>query len=220
VRPRELYACAGPQGLGDVELVALLLGTGSAGRCTLSIAGDLVDRFGGLAGLAQAEPTALQGVPGVGPARAVRVHAALEAGRRATTGAGVRPDPVITPDEAVSWLRPALVGLPHEELHALYLDRRGRPLARRLLTRGSDGFTVVDPRQIFRPAVALGAVSVILAHNHPSGDPTPSAMDREVTRRTTRAGGVLGIQLADHLVFGGEAWVSMAAEGLVGGSWG
>ena len=219
MRPRERYASGGPDGLGDVELVALLLGTGAAGRSTLCIAGDLVSRFGGLRGLARAEPAELQGVPGVGQARAVRVHAALEVGRRAQVEGGARPEPVLTPDDAARWLRPALADLPHEELHGLYLDRRGRPLARRLLTRGSDGFTVVDPRQVFRPAVALGAVSVVLAHNHPSGDPTPSAMDREVTRRAGKAGAVIGVQLVDHLVVGGTQWRSLAEDGVIDGPW-
>lgn len=219
MRAREAYACSGPSALGDVELVALLLGTGAAGRSTLAIAGDLVDAFGGLAGLARAEPAALQRVSGVGLARAVRLHAGLEAGRRAQAGRGDRPDPVCTPNDAAEWLRPALAALPHEELHALYLDRRGRPVARRLLTRGSDGFTVVDPRQVYRPAVALGALSVVLAHNHPSGDPTPSAMDREVTRRTRKAGTVIGVQLVDHIVVAGVEWTSMAQQGLVSGGW-
>lgn len=193
----------------------MLLGSGVAGRSVLAIAGQLLDSFGGLSGLARAEPAELLAVPGVGLARAVRLHAALEAGRRATRGQAERPDPVRAPDDAVSWLAPALRGLPHEELHALYLDRRHRPLALRCLTRGSDGLTVVDPRQVFRPAVGLGAAAVVLAHNHPSGDPTPSTMDREVTRRTVKAGEVLGVSLIDHLVIGGSDWVSLAAEGVV-----
>ncbi len=215
MRPRERYACHGPSDLGDVELVALLLGTGAAGRPALAIAAELLERFDGLDGLALAEPGALRGVPGVGLARAVRLHAALEAGRRALARQGRRPARVADPDQAAAWLRPGLAGLPHEELHALYLDRRHRPLARRRLSQGSDGLTVVDPRQVYRPAVGLGATAVVLAHNHPSGDPTPSAMDREVTRRTQRAGEVLGVALVDHLVVGHDRYVSLAREGVV-----
>lgn len=88
-------------------------------------------------------------------------------------------------------------------------------MAHRRLTHGSDAFTVVEPRQVFRYAVGLGASAVILAHNHPSGDPTPSAQDREVTTRVARAGALLGLPLLDHLVAGDGAWVSLAAEGLL-----
>lgn len=212
---RERYALLGPSGVGDVELVALLLGTGSAGRSALEIAADLLQRHGGLRELAEAEPEVLaREVPGMGLARAVRVHAALEAGRRANRQRR-SPDPIRTPRDAARLLTPSLAGQVVEELHALYLDRGLRVVAQRTLTRGSDGLTVVDPRQVFRPAVQLGAVHVVLAHNHPSGDPTPSAMDREVTRRVHRAGQVLGVSLVDHLVIADGGWRSLAEEQVV-----
>ena len=97
----------------------------------------------------------------------------------------------------------------------MFLDRRRRPLAIRCLTRGSDGFTVVDPRQILRVAVELGATGIILAHNHPSGGPTPSEHDRTVTRRVARAGDLLGVRLLDHLIVGHEGYRSLAEEGLL-----
>jgi len=215
MQARERYASQGPGEVGDVELVALLLGTGSGGRSALTIAADVLHRTGGLGGLAATEPDALaREVPGIGLARAVRLHAAVEAGRRSLRARAL-PTRVQTPDLAATLMRPGLAGLSVEELHALYLDRGLRPLALRVLTRGSDGLTVVDPRQVYRPAVALGAVHVVLAHNHPSGDPTPSAMDREVTRRVHRAGQVLGITLVDHLVIVVDAWRSLAQEGVL-----
>jgi DNA repair protein RadC len=115
----------------------------------------------------------------------------------------------------VALLAGPLRALEHEELHALYLDRRNRPMAVRALTRGSDAFTIVDPRQVFRPAVRLGALAVILAHNHPSGDPSPSPADLEVTRRVDRAGKVLGIRLLDHLVITAGAETSIAERGVL-----
>lgn len=223
MQPRERYIVHGPEELGDIELVALLLGTGAGGRSALSISADLVSRFGGLRGLARAEPDRLRTIPGVGLARAVRLHAALEAGRRAHVVPLPTSPVVSSPAEAAAVLLPRVRHLPVEELHALYLDRRNRLLGARRLTRGSDGFTVVDPKQVFRPAVELGAAGVLMAHNHPSGDPTPSAMDREVTRRTASAGKVLGVRLLDHLVLAGERWTSLAEQGCIpdpGGSFG
>ena len=106
-------------------------------------------------------------------------------------------------------------GLVQEQLHALYLDRRRYPVALRRLTQGSDRYTVVDPRQIFRTAMGVGASAVILAHNHPSGDPAPSEQDCHVTERVARAGETLDIVLLDHLVVGHRGYRSMAEEGLL-----
>jgi DNA repair protein RadC len=215
MRPRERYAQWGPTGFGDAELLALSLGTGAGGQTALEIAAGLLDQFGGVLGVARAHASELEQVVGVGPARAIRLHAALELGRRTLRTPEDPPAPVRSPEDAHAHLAPALSGLADEELHALYLDRRRRPLARRMLTRGSDGFTVVDPRQVYRSAIGLGACAVILAHNHPSGDPTPSAQDRDVTRRVAAAGRVLGVALLDHLVIGDPGFRSLAQEGAL-----
>lgn len=204
------YGQQDPSTLGELELLSLLLGSDGP-----ALAGALLGRFGSVGRMATAEVDDLMAVPGLGPRRAARVHAALQLGRRARR---VPEDkaPVGDVAGALRWLRPGLVGLAHEELHALYLDRRRRPLAVRTLTRGSDRFTVVDPRQIFRPAVAVAASAVILAHNHPSGDPTPSAQDQEVTRRVAAAGHMLGVELVDHLVIGEPGHRSMREAGCLG----
>lgn len=171
---------------------------------------------GGLKALLAAEASAWACAPGVGPATARRLHAAVQLGAQAARL--VRPEGTVIdgPAAAAAQLGPPVQGLHHEELHALYLDRRRRLLAHRRLTVGSDRYTVVDPPQVFRPAVALGAAAVVLGHNHPSGDPTPSPQDREVTRRVAEAGRVLGIELVDHLVLAEGAWVSLAARGELG----
>lgn len=205
---RENYGLRGPEGFSDEGLVALVLGVEEQD------AGEVVQRFGSLAGLADAQPLALVG-PGIGQARAVRLHAALALARRLQSPSTSARQRVTTPEQALGWLRPAMAGLLVEELHALYLDRRRNVVACRRLSRGSDGFTVVDPRQVFRPAVHLGAQAVVLAHNHPSGDPSPSPQDIDITQRLVAAGTVLGVSLLDHLVLGGERYVSMAAMGEV-----
>ncbi len=214
--PRERYLLAGPEGAGESDLLALLLGTGAGGRTARVIASELLDRFGGLRGLATAPPGALAAVRGVGPARAVRLHAGIALGQRARADTPPTVTPVLDAHDAARWFTPALEGLDHEELHALYLDRRGRPLAYRRLTAGSDAATVVDPRQILRPAVELGATSLIIGHNHPSGDPEPSPEDIRVTRALASAGKVLGVALRDHLVVGGGRWVSLGSRGEMG----
>lgn len=212
--PRERYEAEGPCGFGDIELLALVLSTGTAGRSAVQIAASLLDRFGGLAGVAGRQPHELRTVPGVGQERAVRLHASLEAGRRAVKQE-LTGEPVTNSIQAWRMLEPGLRGRREEELHALFLDRRRRPVARRRLTRGSDSYTVVDPRHVYRVAVGVGASAVILAHNHPSGDPSPSPQDRRITDRVARAGQVLGIPLLDHLVIGAGTFRSLAEEGTL-----
>ena len=213
MRPRERYDHEGPARFGDTELLALAIGTGTASYTTRVIAAGLLDRFGSLDDMALADPRELAEVPGLGRASAVRLHAALEVGRRSMRSPPQSDAPVLTPAQAAAHLQPGLSGLADEQLHALYLDRRRRPMGLRHLTTGSDRYTVVDPRQIFRPALRVGAHAVVLAHNHPSGDPEPSTQDEEVTRRCATAGRVLGIAVLDHIVVGGTSWTSLAERG-------
>lgn len=211
---RETFAAMGGANLTDEQLVALVLGTGTRGASALDVARSLLGVTEGLRGLREAEPHELAAVRGLGMARAVRLAAALQLGRRALEQHQEHL-PCTNPDQAFALLGPALQGLDHEELHGLFVDRRRAPIARRLITRGSHAFTIVDPRQIFRRALKLGASGVILAHNHPSGDPTPSASDRDVTERVARAGRIVGIPLLDHLVVGAGRWRSLAQDGLI-----
>jgi len=151
-------------------------------------------------------------VVGLGQARAVRIHAACSLAQRASRS---RRPGIRVVDASTAWrvLRPGLEHLEHEELHALYLDRGGRVLHLRRLTVGNDALTIVDPRQVLRPAVQLSASSVVVAHNHPSGDPTPSREDREVTARLAHAARIVGVRLLDHLVLGAGRFVSLAEQG-------
>ena len=215
MQARERYTLLGPEGFGDGELLSLILGTGTPGQPVAEISRNLLDRFGGMGGLAQAPPSALVGVPGVGPARAVRIHAALQAGGRAARRLPREAPTLNTPERAWRWLRPGLEAQPVEELHALFLDRRSRLICSRLITRGSEAHTIVEPRQLFRIALQLSATALVVAHNHPSGDPTPSVQDREVTQRLASVGQVVGIPLLDHLVIGAGTYSSLAALGMI-----
>ena len=215
MRARERYAQQGPDRFPDDELLALVIGLGDAQRSNLDIARDLLARFGDLRGALDAPVDGLMRVPGLGLARAVRVHAALHVGHRAGRPRAVHSGPLITPEDSLAVLQPLMSGLLVEELHGLYLDRRSRLLNHRVLTRGSDDCTIVDPRQVFRPAVQMGVCSVIVAHNHPSGDPTPSTQDIGSTRRLVAAGRLIGVELVDHLILGQDSWVSLRAEGVL-----
>lgn len=207
--PRERYLLTGPDAAGHEDLLALVIGTGAGGRSARSIAGDLLERFGGLPGIVNASPNAIAEVRGVGPARAARIHAGMVLGQRARVDARLDDKPIQNAAAAARWFLPALEGLDHEELHALYLDRRARPIGYRRVSVGCDRFTIVDPRQILRPAVELGASSLVVAHNHPSGEPEPSPEDIRATQALSAAAKILGLQLLDHLVVAGVGWTSL-----------
>jgi DNA repair protein RadC len=210
--PRDRYTRTDGDGFGDLELLALVLGTGTATRTPRAIAADLLDRFGGPAGIAAAPVHALALTHGVGPARAVRIHAACRLSRRAAPRGTRR---VRSASDAWLALRSTLEGLLHEELHALYLDGGSRVRLHRRLSVGTARFTFVDPPSVLGPALACGASAILVAHNHPGGDPEPSAADLESTRRLALAAQAVGVPLLDHLVIGDGCYVSLAERGLL-----
>lgn len=212
-RPRERLRHAGPRHLALGELLAILVGSGSAGRSARQIADRLAAHAeGSLARLAAMDVRELESVAGVGEATACRVAAALELGRRAAA-AEVEPGaPVRGPDDVFRRMGPRLRDLPQEEFHALLLNTRHKVVREVLVTRGILDASLIHPREVFRPAVAEGAAGVILVHNHPSGDPTPSPEDRAVTRQLGAAGRALGIPVVDHVVVGRGRYVSLSSE--------
>ncbi|GDX82345.1 hypothetical protein LBMAG42_41560 [Deltaproteobacteria bacterium] len=197
------YARFGPEGLGDADLLSLVLGNRPA-------ADTLLDRFGTAAALLAASPAAL--ADAVGQARATRLHAALALARRAAAGAPPRPT-VRSPSDAAAWLVPRLTGLDHEELHALFLDARSCVIALRRMSQGSPDHTLFDVRHVLGETVRVGARALIVGHNHPSGEVEPSGDDLLVTRRLAEGAALLGVDLQDHLVVAGPRWTSMAERG-------
>jgi DNA repair protein RadC len=207
-----------PAMLSDADLIATLLQGTTGTRDALDVANQLLVSCRGNVDALTRSRAYTQEV-GLGPAGKARLLAAAELYRRATYRAMAQDRmldrPITTASDVVDLLRTMAFG-DSENLVGLYLDRRRRFIHGRVLTVGSDAFTVVDPRQIFRPAIEFSASAVILAHNHQSGDPTPSMQDREVTRRTNAAGKVLGVALLDHIVLGsGYRWSSLAEEGAL-----
>lgn len=211
-RPRERMLRLGPDALSDAELVALLLGSGRRGSSVLDVARELLAAHGGLHGLSRAAPALLSGaagVPGVGPAKATRVVAALALARRFGTSTDRRAT-VRTPADVARVAGPVLSGLPPGRLAVVACDRANRVLTT-LVVPGVDAHADPPPvREVLTEALRAGAVAVALAHRHPDGDPAPRAADTATTRALTEAAGRCGLRVLDHLVLSPEAWASTA----------
>ena len=211
--PRERLRRVGVRNLSLTELLVLLVGSGGAAGSARLVAIRLSEFFGGsLSRLAALDVASLERVPGVGTATAARIAAALELGRRAAIDDGGPIDHVRGPADVFALMGPRLRDVAQEEFHALLLNARHRVVREVLVTRGTVDASLIHPREVFRPAVSEGASGVILVHNHPSGDPTPSAEDRAVTRQLAEAGRALGIPVLDHVVVGRSRYVSLACE--------
>lgn len=215
-RPRERLRDRGARELSNRELVAILVGSGGRVGSAVTIAERVLAAVqGSVRRLAAVEGAALESVEGVGAATAARILAALELGRRAAAEVSERDgEPVIRgPADVHRRVGPRLRDLRQEEFHVLLLDTRHRVRREVLVTRGTLDCSLIHPREVFRLAVLEGAAGVILVHNHPSGDPTPSPEDRAVTRQLADAGRAVGIPVLDHVVIGDGRWASLAEEG-------
>lgn len=212
-RPREKLQQSGAETLGDNELLAILLGVGTRGRTALDVANELLTTGGGLRGLARLGRDELARAHGIGDARAARVQAAIELGRR-TLWRGPEARPCFnTPREAAEYLLPQYGNHPVERFGVLLVDTRHRLVRTRILSVGSLDASVVHPREVFREAIVGGAAAVVLFHNHPSGDPTPSRDDLALTRRLLTAGDLIGIDVIDHIVLADARYASMREMG-------
>jgi DNA repair protein RadC len=208
-RPRERLRDFGAGALSNQELVAILLRSGIAGDSALSVAGRLLRDFDGLLGLRRAAFGELAGARAVGEAKAAQIHAALELGvRLASMSAGERPV-VKSPEDAANLVMAEMSLLDQEELWVVPLDSRNHVLCVTKLYRGSTHTTQVRMGEVFRDAIRLTAVAMVVVHNHPSGDPTPSSNDVSMTKMLNQAGKLLDIEIVDHLVIGGGRYVSM-----------
>ena len=215
-RPRARMLRLGPGSLSNEELLALLLGTGIRGESALDRARSLLATRGGLVGLSGVSTEELSGERGIGPARASAIAAAIELARRlpseTLSGRDLLNDPRLVKD----YLRATQADDSQERTGALYLNARNRLLKNDPdIYRGTLDRAVVEPREILRRALVGKAAAVILYHNHPSGDPTPSREDREFTRRLASASEAVGVRLLDHIVVGRDGCVSFREAGLL-----
>lgn len=212
-RPREKLERLGASALGDNELLALVLGSGSRGRDVLDVSNAVLDQRGGLYGLTRSTAADLRTIPGVGAARAAQVLAAVELGRRTLMRTHADRPRLNTPRQLASHLLPQHGSRPVEQFGIVLLDTKHRLIQIRLVSSGSLDSTVAHPREVFRDAIAGRAAAIVLFHNHPSGDPRPSADDVALTARLVEAGQVIGIDVLDHLILADQRYYSFAEAG-------
>lgn len=212
-RPREKLVRLGPAALGDNELLAAIVGSGSRGRPALDLANALLAACGGVHGLTRTSHDDLRRLHGVGIARAAQVLAAVELGRRTLRRREAERDPLTSPADVASLLLPQFGAHRVERFGIVLLDTRHRLLRTTLLTVGSADCSVVHPRDVFREAANAAAAAIVLFHNHPSGDPTPSEEDARLTRRMVLAGEIMGVPVLDHLVLADARYYSFREAG-------
>ena len=209
-RPRERLATYGARHLSNTELIAILLRTGSAGENVISQSSRLLSRFDGLRGLGKATYADLCAERGISEAKSCQILAALELGRRFVSLAPEERATINCPEDVVNLLSAEMSALEQEHLRVLLLNTRNEVMGIEEIYIGNVNSSVVRPAEVFRPGIRANATSLIVVHNHPSGDPTPSGADVSITRDLVDAGKLLGMDLLDHLVIGsGQRYVSM-----------
>jgi DNA repair protein RadC len=214
-RPRERLTRLGPHTLSDRDLLALVLGHGTSRLAAPDIAAALLTEAGGVHGFSRVSAGRLARVPGVGAAQASRVLAAVELGRRTLMRPPRVRRPLDSPDAIAQFLLPRYGAHATERFGVLLLDARHRYLRTHIVGEGAIDAVVIRPRDVFREATIAGASAIVLFHNHPSGDPSPSANDVRLTRRLIDAGELVGIDVLDHLVLADSSYCSLRHAGLV-----
>jgi DNA repair protein RadC len=211
-RPREKLQRSGVAALGDNELMAIILASGSREYGALELANRILERAGGLHALARRAPDELC-VPGVGAARAAQIVAAVELGRRTLIRTALERPQYHTPQQLASYLLPQYGAASVEQFGIVMLDTKHRLIRVKVVAVGSLDSAVVYPREVFREATTASAAAIVLFHNHPSGDPTPSKDDLLLTYRMLRAGDIMGIDVIDHLILADQRYYSLAEAG-------
>ncbi|MBN1895207.1 DNA repair protein RadC [bacterium] len=215
-RPREKLLKQGAGGLTDAELLALFIGSGTGGVTAVDLARSLLTEHGGLEHLAALGIAELSRFKGIGAARGARILAAFEIGRRAQVPRAGKAFKISGPGDVASRLMPVFRDARQEEFHVLLLDSGNRVIRDAAISKGTLNASLVHPREVFKTAIDHLAAGVVLAHNHPSGEPAPSAEDRAVTRQIVEAGKTMGIPVLDHVIIAGDRFYSFAQEGLIG----
>ena len=214
-RPRELLFLNGPQSLSDAQLLAILLRVGRTDFTAVEVAMDVLTQLEGLRGLANRSLEELCVVSGIGPAKAAQILAAIELGKRALATPLSEGKRIHGSTHIFEHYYPLLRDLRHEVFKAVLLDAKHMVIRDYTVSQGSLTVSIVHPREVFNLAVRESAAAIIFVHNHPSGDPHPSAEDHALTQRLMAAGAILGIQVLDHVVIGDGKYVSFADEGYL-----
>jgi DNA repair protein RadC len=214
-RPRERMMHYGAESLSQAELLAILLRTGAQSESAIHIAQRLLGITGGLRGLADLSIEELTTIKGIGPAKAVQLKAGIELGRRMANSRLTEPVIIRSPQDAAEILTEQLRYLQKEHFICLFLNTKNHVIAQETLSMGSLNASIVHPREVFRAAMKCSSAAIICAHNHPSGDPTPSPEDIALTSRLMQAGEIVGIDVLDHLVIGDSSYVSLKEKGYM-----
>jgi DNA repair protein RadC len=213
-RPRERLARLGPQALTNAELIAILLRVGIEGENAVQVGQRLLHKFGGIRGLHRASFSEVLQQRGVGKAKVAAIKAAIELGRRLTLEAPEERHTVNSPEDAVALVQFEMQALEKEHLRVILLDTRNHVIEVNEVYQGSLNSSVVRVGEVFTPAVRRNAASILVVHNHPSGDPSPSPEDVSITRTLVQAGKLLEIEVLDHIIIGLGKFVSLKERGL------
>ena len=214
-RPRERLMRLGAEALSHAELLAILLRTGTRKESAVHLAQRVLHDCGGLRRFAERSWDELTHISGIGPAKALELHASLELGRRVARSRHPDAAVISSPQDAAGLLMEELRHLREEHFVVLFLNTKNRVIGRQTLSIGSLNASIVHPREVFRAAIRRSSASILCAHNHPSGDPTPSTEDIQLTRRLAQAGELVGIELLDHIVIGDNRFVSLKELGCM-----
>lgn len=214
-RPRERLEAYGELALSNIELIAVILGSGTKGKSVLSLSQELLGKFGSLTALAEAGLNDFCTIKGLGKAKAIQLKAALGLGQRLAREEALPKYSISTPEQAYFWIRDRIAYQKKEIFGVILQDVRGNALKWEEISVGTLTQTLVHPREVFSPAIQHRAASLILAHNHPSGDPAPSSQDIILTRTLVQASLVLGIPINDHIIVSSSGFVSLKQEGII-----
>ncbi len=221
-RPQERLERLGPKPLTDRELLAMLLRSGTAAHDVLSLADNIIKQAGSLAGLVRWDTTDFQKIPGIGKIKALQLSVHMEIAQRISHGN--RLDKLVIDEPSKVWrlLQQESIAENVEKVWVLCLDRKNRILRNEVISSGTATGSLVHPREVFRPAIRWGSTAIILAHNHPSGDPSPSASDLNITKKISDASRHLDIEFHDHVIIGepsncpfGTGYYSFSENGLM-----
>lgn len=214
-RPRERLIQDGPQSLSNHELLAIMLRTGSKDESVLQLANRLLTTFEGLRLLKDASVDEMMSIKGIGSAKAVQIMAAVELGRRIHRLQYEDRYVIRSPEDAANYVMEDMRFLTQEHFVCLYLNTKNQVLHQQTIFIGSLNASIVHPREVFKEAFRRSAASFICLHNHPSGDPSPSREDIDVTKRLNECGKLIGIELLDHLIIGDQKFISLKEKGYV-----
>lgn len=214
-RPRERMIRLGADVLSNAELIAILLRTGTSSESVVELGTRVLSQTGGLRGLVGITFNELTQFRGIGPAKAVQLLAGIELGRRISQMVPEERIAIRSPGDAARFVMEEMRHLTQEHFVCLFLNTKNRVIDKECIFIGSLNTSVVHPREVFREAIRRSAAGVICIHNHPSGDPSPSREDLDVTARLVEAGRIVGIELVDHLIIGDGCYISLKEKGVI-----